>query len=84
MTTLIHKNWKFLVLTIIAIFIVSSASGAVFAQDKYPKPDFSEMEEYFEIVDSEYNFVGLGAFIVTAKPEKKGGAEMVDNHLARC
>lgn len=67
----INKSWKSLLLTTVAMFIMLGTFGAVFAQDKYPRPDFSEMEEYFEIVESEYNFVGLGAFIVTAKPKKK-------------
>lgn len=47
----IYKNRKSFLQTAIALLIVPGASGAVFAQDKYPKPDFTAMEEYYEIVD---------------------------------
>ena len=69
----IKKSWKSFLLTIVAMFIVLGASDGVFAQkaDKYPKPDFSEMEEYFDIVESAYEFTGLGSFTVIAKPKQK-------------
>ena len=73
MTKQINKSRKLFLLTVVAIFIVSVASGSAFAQkaDKYPKPDFSEMLEYFDIVEHEYEFTGLGSFSVIAKPKQK-------------
>ncbi len=73
MTKQINEKWKKFLLTKIAMFILLSVSGAVFAQktDKYPKPDFSAMEEYFDIVEYEYEFTGLGSFTVIAKPKQK-------------
>ncbi len=70
----INKLRQSLLLATIATFMVLGASGAVFAQkaDKYPKPDFSAMEEYWEIVEWEYDFTsGVPRFIVTAKPKQK-------------
>lgn len=70
----INKSLKSFLLTIVAMFIVFGASGAVFAQDKaadkYPKPDFTEMEEYWDIVEYEYDFSNR-QIIVIAKPKKK-------------
>lgn len=73
MTKHINKRRQSFLLATIAVFIVLAVSGSVFAQknDKYPRPDFSEMEEYFDIVESEYEFTGLGSFSVIAKPKKK-------------
>ncbi len=47
----------------------SSAFGQKALNAKYPKPDFSEMEVYWDIVEYEYDFTGNGvpAFIVIAK-----------------
>lgn len=72
----INKRWQSLLLTMIAAFIVLGASGSVFAQnktaDKYPKPDFSAIEEYWEIVEWEYDFAqNIPSFIVIAKPKQK-------------
>lgn len=70
----INKLRQSLLLATIATFIVLGASGSVFAQkaDKYPKPDFSAMEEYFEIIESEYDFTtNIPTFIVVAKPKQK-------------
>ncbi len=60
----------------IAAGIVLGAFNFALAQnkaaDKYPKPDFSAMEEYWEVVEWEYDFtVGVPVFIVTAKPKQK-------------
>jgi len=75
MTKQINKSWKSFLLTTVAMFIVLGASGSVFAQtkkDKYPKPDFSAMEEYYEIVEYEYDFTtNIPTFIVIAKPKQK-------------
>lgn len=73
MTNQINKNWKSFLLTTVAMFIVFGVSGVIFAQkaDKYPKPDFSAMDEYFDIVEHEYEFTGLGSFTVIAKPKQK-------------
>ncbi len=58
----------------IATLFVLIAFGPVFAQkaDKYPKPDFSPMAEYFDVVESEYEFDGSGEplFVVVAKKKK--------------
>ena len=67
MTTRMHKNWKFLSADNHRNIIVSGASGAVFAQDKYPKPDFSAMEEYYEIVEYKHDFTDR-QFRIIVKP----------------
>ena len=71
MTKQINKRWQHFMLAI--IFIVLGASSSVFAQDKYPKPDFSAMAEYWDIVEYEYDFAGGGVprLNVIAKPKKK-------------
>lgn len=74
MTKQFNKHRQSFLLTIIAMFIVLGASGAIFAQkaDKYPKPDFSAMEEYFEIVEHEYDFTtNIPTLYVIAKPKQK-------------
>lgn len=73
MTKQINKSLKSFLLTTIAIVIVLGTLGSIFAQkaDKYPNPDFSAMEEYFDIVEHEYEFTGLGSFTVIAKPKEK-------------
>jgi hypothetical protein len=55
-----------------------SVPGSVFAQnkaaDKYPKPDFSAMEKYWEIVEWKYDFgttSHVPNLIVIAKPKQK-------------
>jgi hypothetical protein len=65
-------------LVAIAAVIVLGASNSVIAQnkaaDKYPKPDFSAMEEYWEVVEYEYDFgttSNVPNFIVIAKPKQK-------------
>lgn len=68
----INKSWKSFLLTTIAMFIMLGASAAAFAQDKHPKPDFSVMEEGWEIVEWEYDFTeNIPAFYVIAKPKQK-------------
>lgn len=77
MKKLIYKNLKSLLLTIVAMLIVFGASSSALAQkswnDKTPKPDFTAMEEYYEIVDYEYDFTGGGVprFYLTAKKKIK-------------
>ncbi len=74
MTKQINQRWQSLLLATIVTFIVLGSSGSVFAQDKaadkYPKPNFSEMEEYWEIVSYEYDFAEK-QFRVIAKPKQK-------------
>ncbi len=74
MTKQINQLCQSLLLATLVTFIVLGSSGSVFAQakvaDKYPKPDFSEMEEYWDIVEYEYDFEAR-QFIVIAKPNKK-------------
>ena len=72
MTKQINKRRQSLLLTMLAIVITLSASSVVSAQKsfnaKFPKPDFKAMEEYFEIVDYEYDFTsGISQFSVVAK-----------------
>ena len=78
MTKQIKQRRHWLMVTAIATFIVLSGFSSVFAQgkaaDKYPKPDFSEMEEYWEIVEWEYDFAptsNVPNFVVIAKPKQK-------------
>jgi hypothetical protein len=78
MTQQINKRWQSLLLATIATAIILGASSSAFAQnkaaDKYPKPDFSAMEEYWEVVDYEYDFgttSNVPNFIVIAKPKQK-------------
>ena len=72
MTKQINRCRRSFLLATIAVFIVLSGFGTVFAQtaDKYPKPDFSAMEEYWEIVSYEYDFAEK-QFRVIAKPKQK-------------
>lgn len=55
-----NKRLKSFLLAAIAAFIVLGASGSVFAQKamtaKFPKPDFKAMEEYWEVVEYEYDY----------------------------
>ena len=73
----ITKRWQSLLLVTIATVIMLGASSSAFAQkswnDKTPKPDFSAMEEYWEIVEYEYNFTenSLPTFTVIAKKKEK-------------
>lgn len=68
----INKRLQSFLLATIAMFIMLGAFGAVFAQDKYPKPDFTVMEEGWEIVEWEYDFTeNIPAFYVIAKPKKQ-------------
>jgi hypothetical protein len=76
MTEQTNRRRRPLLLATVATFIVLGASGSVFAQnkaaDKYPKPDFSAMEEYWEVVEYEYDFTGnVPNFYVIAKPKQK-------------
>jgi len=69
------RRWSLLLVTIVT-FILLGSTGSVFAQnktaDKYPKPDFSAMEEYWDIVEYEYDFSGNVPYIyVIAKPKQK-------------
>ncbi len=66
-----------LLLATIVTFIVLGSFSSVFAQnkavDKYPKPDFSAMEEYWDIVEWEYDFAptsNVPNFIIIAKPKQ--------------
>lgn len=70
----INKLWQSVLLATIAAVVVLGASESVFAQkaDKYPKPNFSAMEEYFEIVEYEYDFTtNIPTFNIIAKPKQK-------------
>jgi len=73
MTKKLNEGWQSLILVTITTLIILGASHAAFAQkswnNKSPKPDFSEMEEYYEIVEYEYDFTAsnMGTFTVIAK-----------------
>lgn len=71
----INKLKQSLLLAAIAVFVVLGASGSALAQtkkDNYPKPDFTVMEEGWEIVEWEYDFTeNIPAFYVIAKPKQK-------------
>lgn len=76
MTKQINKRWQSLLLATIATVIMLSASSLAFAQksfnDKFPKPDFKAMEEYFEITDFEYDFTKrISEFSVVAKKKQQ-------------
>jgi hypothetical protein len=65
-----------LLLVATAAVIVLGATGFVIAQskaaDKYPKPDLSKVEEFWEVVDFEYDFsYVVPKLVVTAKRKKK-------------
>ena len=59
-----NKHWQSLLLTTIATLLIFGLSSSAFAQKslnaKYPKPDFSAMEEYWEVISYEYDFTGNG------------------------
>jgi hypothetical protein len=79
MTKQINKRRQSLLLATIATFIVLGASGSVFGQKnlkaQFPKPDFSAMEEYWEIVSYEFDYTGnkeaLPQLVVVAKKKQK-------------
>lgn len=72
----INKLRQSLLLLTIAIVMMLGATSSAFAQKamtaKFPKPDFSAMEEYWEIVEYEYDYASsrLGQFIVVAKKKQ--------------
>ena len=49
--------WQTIAFAVIATFVVFSASTSTFAQDdeKYPMPDFSPMNKWYEIKKAEYD-----------------------------
>ena len=76
----INLSGQSLLLATIAIVFVLGASSAVFAQkslnSKYPKPDFSAMEEYWEVVSYEFDYTGSESmvpqiFVVAKKKQEK-------------
>ena len=49
------SHWQTLAFAAIAVlFIFGASSASTSAQDEYPKPDFSAMEKWYEIVKYEY------------------------------
>ena len=76
MTKQTVQRWQSLLLVTIAAVIVLGASSSAFAQKswnaKSPKPDFSAMEEYYEIVEYEYDFTtNIPTFYVIANRSKR-------------
>ena len=47
-------QWQTLVFAAITTLLIFGASASTSAQDEYPKPDFSAMEKWYEIVKYEY------------------------------
>lgn len=70
-----NQRWHLVLLATIATVIVLAASSATFAQKslnaKYPKPNFSAMEKYWEIISYEYDFTGNGTPKFTVLVKKK-------------
>lgn len=77
MTKQINQRGQRLFIVTFAMFIILCVSSSAFAQKswnaKTPKPDFTAMEEYYDIVEYEYDFTGGGVprFYVTAKKKIK-------------
>lgn len=61
-----NQRWQASLLASIATIILLGAFGATFAQDKteYPKPDFKEMEQWFEVQKYEYKILNQRLNIV--------------------
>ena len=55
------------------------------AADDYPKPDFSGIEEWYEVVKYEYDFVQTLPKILSRRQEESGeGAAELGNEVVRC
>lgn len=83
MTKQIFQRGQTLLLMTIAAFVILSASASAFGQknwnNKLPKPDFSAMEEYYEIVEYEYDFTAsVPIFTVIAKKKQEKTPERWD------
>jgi hypothetical protein len=48
------SHWQTIAFAAIATLLFFGASASAFAQEEYPKPDFSAMEKWYEIVKYEY------------------------------
>jgi fibronectin type 3 domain-containing protein len=48
------SHWQTIAFAAIAVLFIFGASASTSAQDEYPKPDFSAMEKWYEIVKYEY------------------------------
>lgn len=72
-----NKLWQLPLLITIAVIFILAASDSILAQKsmtaKFPKPDFKAMEEYFEIVEYEYDYTTNipQIYIVAKKKEEK-------------
>jgi hypothetical protein len=75
MTKQINKRWKSLLLVTIAAVIMLGASSSAFAQKsmtaKFPKPDFKAMEEYWEVVEYEYDYATGSLPLINVIAKKK-------------
>ncbi len=74
----INKRRQSLLLAIFAVLIVVGASSLSFAQKamtaKFPKPDFKAMEEYWEVVEYEYDYATGNLpliYVIAKKKEEK-------------
>ena len=47
-------HWQTIAFAAIAALLIFGSSALASAQDEYPKPDFSAMEKWYEIVKYEY------------------------------
>ena len=70
-----NRHWQSLLPAAIAIVILLGAASTTSAQKslnaKYPKPDFSAMEEFWEIISYEYDFTTNGTPKFTVVVKKK-------------
>lgn len=75
MTKQINKRQQSLLLVIIAIVITLGTSSVVFAQKsmtaKFPKPDFTAMEEYWQVVSYEYDYATGSMPLIYVVAKKK-------------
>lgn len=78
MTKQFNKCRQSLLLTMFAVLIVVGASSLTFAQKsmtaKFPKPDFTAMEEYWQVVSYEYDYATGNLpliYVVAKKKEEK-------------
>lgn len=64
-----NKRWQsFLLATIVAILMHGVTVSVSAQDDKYPKPDFSAMEKYYEVTKYEYDFnANVPVFYVVVK-----------------
>jgi hypothetical protein len=76
MSKQINKYRQSLLLTAFAFVIAFGVSSSVLAQKamtaKFPKPDFKVMEEYYEVIEYEYDYTtNIPQIYITAKKKEE-------------